>query len=110
MTKKSMLSNKNCNNFNSPLVDRPIDVVADDVHGKEAPVHDGNADRPEIQQKSVIEIQKSDVELPKSVVEKQTSVLEISDKITNTSICPQYCRHGHWRYLDSADVVSAIYP
>ena len=44
-----MLSNKNCNNFNSPLVDRPIDVVADDVHGKEAPVHDGNADRPEIQ-------------------------------------------------------------
>ena len=110
MTKKSMLSNKNCNNFNSHLVDRPIDVVADDVHGKEAPVHDGNADRPEIQQKSVIEIQKSDVELPKSVVEKQTSVLEISDKITNTSICPQYCRHGHWRYLDSADVVSAIYP
>ena len=105
-----MLSNKNCNNFNSPLVDRPIDVVADDVHGKEAPVHDGNADRPEIQQKSAIEIQKSDVELQKSVVEKQTSVLDISDKITNTSICPQYCRHGHWTYLDSADVVSAIYP
>ena len=98
-----MLSNKNCNNFNLPLVDRPIDVVADDVHGKEAPVHDGNSDRPEIQQKSAIEIQKSDVELQKSVV-------EISDKITYTSICPQCCRHGHWPHLDSADVVSAIYP
>ena len=105
-----MLSNKNCNNFNSPLVDRPIDVVADDVHGKEAPVHDGNSDRPEIQQKSAIEIQKSDVELQKSVVEKQTSVLEKATKSQILRSVHNMADMDIGTYLDSADVVSAIYP
>ena len=94
-----MLSNKNCNNFNPPLVDRPIYVVPDYVHGKETAVHDGNSDRPEKQQKSVIEKKRK---VWRWISEKccwktdKCSWYNISDKITNTSICPQYCRHGQW--------------
>ena len=33
----------------SPFIDRTVDIVPNDVHGKEATVHDGNSDCPETQ-------------------------------------------------------------